>query len=249
MADYATDPAPRVAETPAHQTQDDAGGGETDEPGARSSTMQRLLQRRIRDDRGRYRSRLLARGELQVLPRRVSRRLNLPPFVELYDVRFFRFHKDYLWQSGLAVITILGVLLLMDSVADAALAAGLGSSAVIVFVHPTSRSASLRNLIGGHVLGLLVGTLASFLLFQSGWLPVAAELSHWAADIIAAGVLGVVIVLMAATDTEHPPAAATALGFALQSLALQLTILFVGAVLVLAVAKLVLRNRLRDLID
>ncbi len=249
MADYVTDQTPRVAETPAHQTHDDAGGGETDEPGTRSSALQRLLQRRIRDDRGRYRSRLVARGELQVLPRRVSRRLRLPPFIELYDVRFLRFHKDYLWQAGLAVLAILGVLLLVDSVADAAIAAGLGSSAVIVFVHPTSRSASLRNLIGGHVLGLLVGTLAAFLLFQSGWLPVAADLSHWAADIIAAIVLGVVIVVMGATDTEHPPAAATALGFALQSPALQLTILFVGAVLVLAVAKLALRNRLQDLID
>ena len=105
----------------------------------------------------------------------------------------------------------------------------------------------------------MVGALASFLLFQSGWLPVAAggcrwlpvaaDLSHWAADVVAAGVLGVVIVLMAATDTEHAPAAATALGFALQSLAWQMVILFIAAVLVLAVAKVVLRNRLQDLID
>ena len=249
MADYATDKA-RGADGPASQTQDDGNGaGEADLDSNPSTDLEGFLQRRIRDDRGRYRSRLLARGEFQVLPRRVSRRLHLPPFIELYDVRFFRFHKVYLWQSGLAVLAILGVLLLVDSVADAALAAGLGSSAVIVFVHPTSRSASLRNLIGGHVLGLMVGALASFLLFQSGWLPVAADLSHWAADVVAAGVLGVVIVLMAATDTEHAPAAATALGFALQSLAWQMVILFIAAVLVLALAKVVLRNRLQDLID
>ena len=140
MADYATDKA-RGADGPAYQTQDDGNGaGEADLDSNPSTDLEGFLQRRIRDDRGRYRSRLLARGEFQVLPRRVSRRLHLPPFIELYDVRFFRFHKVYLWQSGLAVLAILGVLLLVDSVADAALAAGLGSSAVIVFVHPTSRA-------------------------------------------------------------------------------------------------------------
>ena len=130
-----------------------------------------------------------------------------------------------------------------------AIAAGLGSSAVIVFVHPTSRSASLRNLIGGHLLGLLIGMLASLLVFHSGWEPVAADLSHWVVNIIAAGVLGIVILGMAVTDTEHPPAAATALGFALRSLAWQMVLLFVGAVLVLAITKIILRSRLQDLID
>ncbi len=249
MANYAT----REPRRPSESAADGASGavddgGDSAQPSP-DGLAQRLLHRHMRDRRGRYRSRLLARGELQVLPRRTSRRLHLSPFVELYDVRFFRRQKDYLWQSALAVVAILAVLLMVDSVADAALAAGLGASAVIVFVHPSSRGASLRNLIGGHSLGLLVGVVASLIMFESGWHPVPDEFSHWIADIMAAGVLGVVIVLMAATDTEHPPAAATALGFALQSLAWQMVILFIVAVLVLALAKLALRNRLQDLID
>ena len=83
------------------------------------------------------------------MPRRMSRQFHLPPFVELYNVWFFRLEKRYLWQSALAAAVMLVVMLMVDSVADAVLAAGLGSSAVIVFVHPNSSSAALRHLVGG----------------------------------------------------------------------------------------------------
>ena len=246
MVDYSTDGNRSAPAEPRHLTTGAAGDDTTVQP---PGLLTRLFHRHVRDERGRYHSRLFARGELQVLPRRTSKRLRLPPYILLYDVRFFRMQKGYLWQSSLAVVAILAVLLLVDSVADAVLAAGLGSSVVIVFLHPTSRSAGLRNLVGGHILGSLVGAAASLLLFQSGWFPADAELYHWFADAVAAGVLGLVILLMAATDTEHPPAAATALGFALQSLEWPIVFLFSGAVIVLAVVKVVLRNRLQDLID
>lgn len=205
------------------------------------------LYSHLRERRSRPHSRLLDRGEFQLLPRRLSRRLHLPPFIELFDVRFFRMKKNYLGQAALATVVILAVLILVDSVADAVLAAGLGSSAVILFVHPNSRSAALRHLIGGHLHGLLIGMAASLLLFHSGPLPVPPHLSGWVADIVAAGTLGVVILVMAVTDTEHPPAAATALGFALESLELTVIVIFAGGVLLLAFSKLLFRSALRDL--
>ena len=246
MVDYSTDGNRSSPAESRHLTTGAAGDDTTVPP---PGLLTRLFHRHVRDERGRYHSRLLARGELQVLPRRTSKRLRLPPYILLYDVRFFRLQKGYLWQSSLAVVTILAVLLLVDSVADAVLAAGLGSSTAILFLHPTSRSASLRNLVGGHFMGSLIGAAASLLLFQSGWFPANAELSHWLANGVAAGVLGLAILIMAATDTEHPPAAATALGFALQSLEWPIVFLFGGAVIVLAVVKVVLRNRLRDLLN
>ncbi|MCY3692515.1 MAG: HPP family protein [Chloroflexota bacterium] len=211
----------------------------------------RYYRRHVRDRRGRYHAgflaHLLARGELQVLPRRISRKYHLPLFLALYNVQFFRLRSRYLWQAMLAALVMLGVLLLVDSIADAVLAAGLGSSAVIVFVHPNSSSAALRHLVGGHLLGLAVGALTSFILFHTGWVPVADASHHVAADIAAAITLGVVILLMSATDTEHPPAAATGLGFALQSLEYTLVLLFVAAVLMLAAGKVIFRRALRDL--
>ena len=192
-------------------------------------------------------TRLLTRGELQLMPRRISRRYHLPLFFALYNVQFFRLRGRYLLQAALAALVMLGVLLLVDSIADAVLAAGLGSSAVIVFVHPNSSSAALRHLVGGHILGLAIGALASFVLFHSGLVPVADGTHHWVADVAAAVTLGIVILLMSATDTEHPPAAATGLGFALQSLEITLVLLFVAAVLMLAISKLIFRRALRDL--
>ena len=59
--------------------------------------------------------------------------------------------------------------------------------------------------------------------------------------------------LMAITDTEHPPAAATAPGFSLHSLDRLLDWLQVGlfaeAELLPAVAKTLTRRQLQDLID
>ncbi len=225
----------------------DIAGGET----TRRRRRARGQQRRVREHRNRaqprFFTRLATRGELQLMPRRVSRRFHLPLFVELYNVQFFQLKKRYLWQAALAAMVMLIVLLLVDSVADAVLAAGLGSSAVIVFVHPNSSGAALRHLVGGHLLGLAVGVLSAFLLFHSGWVPVPADVEHWAANIAAAITLGLVILLMSMTDTEHPPAAATGLGFALQSLNVTVIALFAVAVLVLAVSKVLLRKSLRDL--
>ena len=224
----------------------DIGGGEASRRRRRAQARRRVRERRARHATGFLES-LISRGELQLMPRRMSRRFHLPLFIELYNVQFFRLKTRYLWQSALAAVVMLIVMLMVDSVADAVLAAGLGSSAVIVFVHPNSSSAALRHLVGGHVLGLAVGALTSFALFHAGWVPVPDSEHHWAADIAAAMTLGVVILLMSITDTEHPPAAATGLGFALQSLEFTLVMLFVAAVLTLAAGKVIFRAYIRDL--
>lgn len=216
-----------------------------------------LFSRRpVRDARGRYHSgfwaHLVARGELQVLPRRLSRRVHLPPFVELYNVRFFRLAKQYLFQSLLAAAAMLVVLTLVDSIADVAVAAGIASSVVIVFMTPGARRADLRHLIGGHLLGLTVGVLAATLLFHSPLPPLLIGpqgVSNWWVDIIAAFAMGLVILIMAVTDTDHPPAAATALGFALQDLDWMLVALFAAAVLALAGLKALMRRWLNDLVE
>ena len=192
-------------------------------------------------------NRLMTRGELQLMPRRISRKYHLPLFFALYNVQFFRLRGRSLLQATLAAVVMLGVLLLVDSIADAVLAAGLSSSAVIAFVHPNSSAAALRHLVGGHILGLAVGALASFILFHAGWVPVSDDTHHLVAVVAAAATLGILILLMCATDTEHPPAAATGLGFALQSLEITLVLLFVAAVLMLAVSKLIFRRALLDL--
>ena len=65
---------------------------------------------------------------------------------------------------------MLAILVFVDSLSDAALAAGLGSSVVIVFIYPSSHAAQARSLIGGHGLAMLVGSALSLVLFAA---PVA----------------------------------------------------------------------------
>ena len=146
------------------------------------------------------------------------------------------------------------VLLFVDSFSDAALVAALGASVVIIFVHPTSKLGAPRALVGGHLLGLLVGSVLllvgsvfSMILFAP---PVSGILEGVDAlrDLALAASVGAVIILMAITDTEHPPAGGTVLGMSTRVFDPSIFAIIIGAVIVLAVIKRVLRRYLRDLI-
>ena len=77
-----------------------------------------------------------------------------------------------------AALATLAVLLFVDNLSQAVLAAGLGSSVVILFVHPSSHNATPRALIGGHSLALLLGSAFAVLLFAG---PVEAFLDDLSA--------------------------------------------------------------------
>ena len=60
-------------------------------------------------------------------------------------------------------------------------------------------------------------------------------------------VVGLMILVMAITDTEHPPAAGIAIGMASREWEAEIFGGIIGAVLVLAALKVLLRRRLRNL--
>lgn len=74
--------------------------------------------------------------------RRLSGLLHLPSHGPVIDPQFACHSRRYFNQSGLAIIGMFAFLLLVDSLSNAALAAGLGASVVIVFVHPSSQAAT-----------------------------------------------------------------------------------------------------------
>ena len=163
------------------------------------------------------------------------------------DPQFRRQPRHYFVQGGLATIGMFAVLLFVDSFSDAALVAALGASVVIIFVHPTSKLGAPRALVGGHLLGLLVGSVFSMILFAP---PVSGILEGVGAlrDLALAASVGAVIILMAITDTEHPPAGGTVLGMSTRVFDPSIFAIIIGAVIVLAVMKRILRRYLRDLI-
>ena len=165
----------------------------------------------------------------------------------LVDPQFRRSPKAYWVQAAVATAAMLAVLLLVDSFSDAAIAAGLGSSVILVFMHPSSRSAIPRSLIGGHFLALLVGSAFSLLLFstETGFFPGGWTLLR---DVTLAVSVGILIGIMSITDTEHPPAAGTVLGIASKPWDPLTMSIIIGAVLLLAALKYVLHRYLHDLI-
>jgi len=114
------------------------------------------------------------------------------------------------------------------------LMAPFGASCFLMFVVPDNPVTQPRNVIGGHVVSALVG-MAVMTLLGSAW---------WAMGL---GV-GLAIVAMRLTQTNHPPAASDPLlimlsPFGAPGWGFVLTPVLAGAVLVVAVA--VAFNRLR----
>ena len=149
-------------------------------------------------------------------------------------------------QAVLATLAMSAVLLFVDNLSPAALAAGLGYSVVILFLHPSNHTTSPRALIGGHSLAPLLGSVFAVLLFSG---PVETFLENLSAvrDLGLALSVGLLILAMAVTDMEHPPAAGTVLGIATRPWDLETVGIILGAVALLAAIQRLLRPRITDL--
>ena len=162
------------------------------------------------------------------------------------DPGFARYPWAFAFQAVLATVVMLAILTFVHSLSSAAIAAGLASSVVGIFVGPSNRTASIRSVVGGHGLALLLGSMFSFILFFG---PVDAFLADLGVlqNFGYAFAVGGAMLLMAITNTEHPPAAGTALGMASREFDILIFFSIIGAVALLAVMKLAIRPYLRDL--
>ena len=129
----------------------------------------------------------------------------------LLDPKFRRRYRQYIFQALLATAAMAGILLLVDSLSTAAIAAGLGSSVVGIFINPSGTTARLRAVVGGHTMALLIGSALSLALFSGTAESFIADHSAYL-DLAMALAVGLLILVMAVTDTEHPPAAGIVIG-------------------------------------
>jgi CBS-domain-containing membrane protein len=149
----------------------------------------------------------------------------------------FRQHwKHYVFQCLLATLVVFVVLLAL-SLKNAVIIASIGATAFIIFAMPGMITAKARNVIGGHTTGLIIGSLC-FLIPHST--VFYAALSYSLA-------VGLAIFIMVVIDIEHPPAAATALGFAISGFSLKTAIALISSIIVLSLVHYFFRHRLRDL--
>lgn len=154
--------------------------------------------------------------------------------------------RRYMLQCSLAGIVVFVLLLVMDTVTQTVLIAALGASSFIAFAVPRSPHSGPRHLIGGYVVGILAGGLMAFLSEALG--PSGGIVGHAVIIVFAALAMATAMFLMVVTKTEHPPAAALALGLVLNEWS-QLTIIVVLAgVIGLSIAKRLVLPALMDLV-
>ena len=158
--------------------------------------------------------------------------------------------RVYFFQVGLATLSLMlalwaADLLTGDSIARAVLVAAIASTAFILFIGPRSVTAHPRHSIGGHAVAVAAASLVDlFAEYLSG--------AHFADEFsllfgfYAALAVGLAMLLMALTDTEHAPAAGTALAIVAHGVDWQLVVFLTTIVLLLAAVHALLKDRLHD---
>lgn len=163
----------------------------------------------------------------------------------MLDPQFKKNPRPYIVQSLLALAVFFLVLLFVEKVTQVVIVAALGASTFIIFSMPHSITAQPRRLIGGHVVGLVSGSVCHFI-FVDQLAVVLGDRTMLAALTIAMAI-ALSMFLMAVTNTEHPPAAATSIGLLTAGLSwapILFVLMFAG---LLAIIHYVLRRYLVDL--
>ena len=167
--------------------------------------------------------------------------------------QFPRQSCSYVFQSTLAALALAAILLVETGFSNAAINASIASSVFLVFVVPHSVASSTRRVVGGHIVGALVGVAAYGILMLILGDP--AEMSRQSVAIAGAASVGVAILLMALTNTEHPPSAGTALSLvaiggtvgATYGTILDAVWFIISAAIILALVRFILRHWLVNL--
>lgn len=149
--------------------------------------------------------------------------------------------KHYVSQSLLATLVVFVVILALNIDNDAVIIASIGATAFIVFAMPNSVTAKSRNVIGGHIVGLACGFIATLIPVPSCINPTIARAFLYALAV------GISIFIMVVTDTEHPPAAGTALGIVIRGISPRVTIAVIASALLLSLIHRLFKPHLRDL--
>ena len=153
----------------------------------------------------------------------------------------------YVFQCGLAAVSLIFILLVGDTVFKTAIVVGIASSAFTVFVIPDSVAATARKVIGGHFVAGIVGAVIS-LSIQSTGLNSLAEETRYFIDIAAALSVGIGIFVMVVTNTEHPPAAGTSLGLVFYGFDWTSMVFILLSALLLSLVRVALRPKMINLL-
>lgn len=156
--------------------------------------------------------------------------------LKILDSDFMQYWKHYVLQSMLATLSVFIVLYFL-SLQHAVIIASIGATAFIVFAMPDKIPAQTRNVIGGQMVGLFCGFVFSLI-------PQPALIYSIVVYSLA---VGACIFTMVVTNTEHPPAAGTALGVAITGISLDVFIAVSTSIILLSLIHRIFKPYMRDL--
>lgn len=156
--------------------------------------------------------------------------------------------KPYLFQST-TLFLALSIAFMAGSIAsnEAIIVAALGPTSFILFITPRSPSADARHTLGGHALGILVGSLAAItsegqmaqsFISTSVYFPIG----------IAAISVALNVLLMGLTRTGHAPATATTLVLIVNGFSWNIVIHICISVAMLCILYQLLKTRIHNLV-
>ncbi len=90
-------------------------------------------------------------------------RLKFDREFHLFDPIFFKKKFRYIFQSFLASIALLLVLIIGDNIAQGAIIAGIAGTTALISFAPHSYASDTRRVVGGHTLSVIVGVSSIFL--------------------------------------------------------------------------------------
>ena len=129
----------------------------------------------------------------------------------LFDKNLKPKMKNYLFQCGLAILSLIVILMVQSALFSEAIVVSVASAAFTIFVFPDSIASTPRRVIGGQLVAILAGAMF-FAILNIPALESATETMTLVPSVAAALAVGLSILIMVATNTEHPPAAGVALG-------------------------------------
>ena len=135
-------------------------------------------------------------------------------------------------QSTIGTLLVIPIVLAFEQ-QNVLIVVSLGSTVFVVLATPSSKPARAKNVLSGHSIGLLIGSLATSI-------PVAV--------ISALIAVSVTMLLMVLTKTAHAPATGTALGLSITTPSVSLVIAFLIVLLIIVTIHHLGKPYLRDLV-
>lgn len=155
------------------------------------------------------------------------------------DPGFSGQRTKYVLQSLMALGVVFVMSLFIDVVLQTTIIASVGATVFIVFTMPHTLRSSGRYTIGGYTIGIAVGSIMFYLMDTDSILT---------KNLVIAAAVGLAIFLMVITNTEHPPAAALAMGIVVEGIDIQTILAIYSCMIIILIFKRILKKWLINLV-